>query len=138
MIAVSIKVGLLQDHILCIHITHHTMHRDITFIVQGVAYLRKTLVPARDKGGFLFFPNGTQEGVVIVPAQFNTAIIVDGSEVVHATESYKPDSAPPIYDKSAKNELKFLGDGKWAVCSMCLCFGCERACHGCVCCAVLG
>lgn len=39
--------------------------------------------------------------------------IVDGSKVVHAAVVYKKDQTPPFLDKSAKNELVFLGNDAW-------------------------
>ena len=64
--------------------------------IQGVAYLHSWEYRNVTGGGFYFLPQGNQGPVHIFPPGTNTAIVLDGSVVVHGTVTYRPDSPKPL------------------------------------------
>ena len=80
---------------------------------QGVAYLHKWLNHEKDGGGFYFYPKGTGGRAEIVPAEFNTGLVLDGSVLIHGVNTYQPKKLPPIINPSDKNSLVYAGDDFW-------------------------
>lgn len=69
-----------------------------------------------DGGGFFFYPNGTEGPAQVVPPEFNTALVLDGSVIVHGVDIYKPGSKPPFLVPTNKNELRYTGvNDEWEV-----------------------
>eukprot|EP00164_Ancoracysta_twista_P007124 GFYU01010061.1.p1 GENE.GFYU01010061.1~~GFYU01010061.1.p1 ORF type:complete len:448 (-),score=113.95 GFYU01010061.1:78-1388(-) len=81
--------------------------------VQGVAYIHREKNVSVEKGGFYFFPNGTTEGYVTVPAQHNTALILNGAEVVHGTETFRPQEGHPPVVKNRLYAMRHTGNDIW-------------------------
>jgi hypothetical protein len=80
---------------------------------QGVAYLHSWVNHLTDGGGFFYYPNGTERSVVVVPPEFNTALVLDGSTIVHGVDVFRPDQPLPDIDPNDHNELRYLGDEHW-------------------------
>ncbi len=69
--------------------------------VQGVAYLHRWTDVSYRRGGFFFYPNGTAHPPEVVPAKHNSALICDGTEMIHGTETYVEEKAPPLTKDNA-------------------------------------
>jgi hypothetical protein len=78
--------------------------------------LRCSALPAgeidrRYGGGFFFYPDGAGGGVKVFEARRNSAIMCDGSVMVHGTDPFVPPGAvsslPPMIDKDKKSQLVF-------------------------------
>jgi hypothetical protein len=82
---------------------------------QGVAYLHSWVDPTKDEGSFYFYPNGTEGPATAIPPTFNTAIVLDGSVIVHGVDIFRPWQRPPKIVASDKNELVYLGQERWEV-----------------------
>eukprot|EP00042_Codosiga_hollandica_P045062 m.452272 g.452272 ORF g.452272 m.452272 type:complete len:327 (+) comp56927_c0_seq1:620-1600(+) len=80
---------------------------------QGVAYLHEWVNPEKDGGGFFFYPNGTEGDAVVVPPVYNTALVLDGSTIVHGVDLFRPDRHLPDLSPNDPNELRYVGDEKW-------------------------
>eukprot|EP00042_Codosiga_hollandica_P045063 m.452279 g.452279 ORF g.452279 m.452279 type:complete len:465 (+) comp56927_c0_seq2:82-1476(+) len=80
---------------------------------QGVAYLHEWVNPEEDGGGFFFYPNGTEGDAVVVPPVYNTALVLDGSTIVHGVDLFRPDRHLPDLSPNDPNELRYVGDEKW-------------------------
>lgn len=78
---------------------------------QGVAYLHSWVNTTRDLGAFYYYPNGTDGPSVSFPPDFNTAIVFDGSTIVHGVDVWKPWIEPPELDSTM--ELKYIGNEEW-------------------------
>ena len=48
-----------------------------------------------------------------IPPEFNTAIVFDGSTIVHGVDIWKPWIEPPVIDSAM--ELKHVGNDEWHV-----------------------
>ena len=81
--------------------------------IQGVSYLHDWKDYEEAKGGFYFYPNGPAGKKVTVSAKANQALILDGSKVPHATETFRPNKK--IQTKLDKNEQYLLKhqDNSW-------------------------
>lgn len=51
--------------------------------------------------------------IKVIPADHNTGIILDGSDVVHGTVTLDPWVTPVLLDKDDKNELVYAGNSTW-------------------------
>lgn len=58
-------------------------------------------------GQFVLYPQGVEYKPTIIPSTPKSAIFCDGSEVVHATSTYKPEINPYPFDKDLKNSMKW-------------------------------
>ena len=98
--------------------------------VQGVAYLHQwaggdaageRAEADRRRGGFYMYANGTHNAPRVTPAAHNSAIICDGSEMVHGTQTYVAEAVPPPITKDALFEMAYDGVGaddgahRWAL-----------------------
>ena len=78
--------------------------------VQGVAYLHQWCDIDQAEGGFFFYPHGPGGVKVLVPALSNNAIILDGSKVAHATQTFRPKAVNLfLLDKNEDYLLKYNG-----------------------------
>jgi hypothetical protein len=84
---------------------------------QGVAYLHHWINTTVDEGSFFFYPNGTEGGAVVIPPEFNTALVLDGSVIVHGVDIFRPWQKPPMINPTSKNDLRYIGNDKWLVVS---------------------
>jgi hypothetical protein len=87
---------------------------------QGVAYLhdwQNATDLAYHLGGFYYWAKGPGNKVDVYPPVRNSAIILDGSKIMHGTEPFRPseDYKLPLLDRSDVNELRFNGNGKWTI-----------------------
>ncbi len=82
---------------------------------QGVAYLHSWVDPKVDEGSFYFYPNGTEGPASVIPPTFNTAIVLDGSVIVHGVDTFRPWQKPPRIHASDKNELVYIDKDNWEV-----------------------
>ena len=82
---------------------------------QGVAYLHSWVDPKVDEGAFFFYPNGTEGPAEVIPPTFNTAIVLDGSVIVHGVDTFRPWQKPPRIHASDKNELVYIDKDNWEV-----------------------
>ena len=81
--------------------------------VQGVAYLHGwSDKKGKKRGGFFMYPEGTAQDPFIVPAAPNTAVVCDGTTMVHGTETYVPLDPPPPLTKDELHILLYHSDGK--------------------------
>jgi hypothetical protein len=82
--------------------------------VQGVAYLHTYNTTTDNKrGGFYFFPNGTGAPYQVQDASRNTAIICDGTRMVHGTQTFQKEVVPPPLRKDSKYGMRYIGEQKW-------------------------
>eukprot|EP00164_Ancoracysta_twista_P016045 GFYU01026769.1.p1 GENE.GFYU01026769.1~~GFYU01026769.1.p1 ORF type:complete len:459 (-),score=61.12 GFYU01026769.1:179-1555(-) len=81
--------------------------------VQGVAYIHPRKNVEVEKGGLWFYPNNTMQEPVVVPAQSNTAVIINGDRVVHGIEPYRPEDELPSLDKDIQYSLRCIGKDQW-------------------------
>lgn len=88
--------------------------------VQGVAYLHRWGAREAEarRGGFYFYANGTGAEPQVAPAAHNTAIICDGTEMVHGTQTYMREVArTPVAKDGASYSLAYTGgegdDATW-------------------------
>jgi hypothetical protein len=84
---------------------------------QGVTYLHHWVNTTVDEGGFYFYPNGTEGGAEVIPPEFNTALILDGSVIVHGVDVFRPWQRPPKINSTSKTDLRYIGNDKWLVVS---------------------
>ena len=82
--------------------------------VQGVAYLHKWNDYDKRRGGFYLFDKGTHNPHTTVPDVHNTAIICDGTIMVHGTETYMETDIPPL-DKNNTYEIKYKENQQWVL-----------------------
>ncbi len=78
---------------------------------QGVAYLHSWANTTTDEGSFYYYPNGTDGSAISIPPEFNSALVFDGSTIVHGTDIWKPWQEPPPMDTTAV--LKHMGNDEW-------------------------
>ena len=64
-----------------------------------------------DLGAFYYYPNGTDGQSISFPPEFNTALVFDGSTIVHGTDVWKPWIEPPQLDSTT--ELYHVGGDRW-------------------------
>jgi len=78
--------------------------------IQGVAYLHPWDHRTIQGGGFYFLPQGKEGPIHVIPPATNTAIVLDGSVIVHGTVTYRPDSPKtlPLLKKGNKYRLERL------------------------------
>ena len=66
-------------------------------------------------GGFFFYPHGPGGDAEVFEARRNSAIMCDGSGMVHGTDSFHVGGASgdtlPTIDKNLKTELQFVYGG---------------------------
>ena len=96
MLAVMLFSGLFQDRFI---------HQ-----VQVVGYLHS--VPSG--GDFVYYNTESSTPQIMKPLPRSGAII-DGSKTIHAAIIYRPESTPPLLDKSTENVLTYGGDEKWSI-----------------------
>ena len=82
--------------------------------VQGVSWLsthqlNKNEEESKSNGGnFYYFPDKENyEKYKMVKAEYNAAILVDGTQVIHGVEPYKIGEIVPNFDKNSRYYLKF-------------------------------
>jgi hypothetical protein len=82
--------------------------------VQGVSWLSKHQLNKNEKeskdngGNFYYFPHKDNfEKYEMVKAEYNAAILVDGTQVIHGVEPYKVKEIVPDFDKNNRYYLKF-------------------------------
>ena len=81
--------------------------------VQGVAYLHGwNDKQGKKRGGFFMYPEGTAQDPFIVPAAPNSAVVCDGTTMVHGTQTYVPLDPPPPLTKDDQHVLLYHSDGK--------------------------
>jgi hypothetical protein len=79
--------------------------------IQGVSYLHDWKDYDEAHGGFYFYPEGLTGKKVVVPAVPNQALILDGSKVPHATETFRPNKKVQVkIDKNEQYLLKYNGN----------------------------
>ena len=91
--------------------------------VQGVSWLsRHQLNKNEDEskyngGNFYFYPFKSESELntyLMAQATYNSAILVDGTQVVHGVERYKPTEEPPFLQKGHSYHLLFdQSKNKW-------------------------
>ena len=50
-----------------------------------------------------------------MPPTFNTALVLDGSVIVHGVNIFRADEHPPIISPNDHNELRYLGNDAWSL-----------------------
>jgi hypothetical protein len=84
--------------------------------VQGVSWLSKHQYEKSEEeslingGNFYFYPYSDkkdQDNFVISKSQYNSAIIVDGTQVIHGVERYKQNNAPPNIEKNQRYQMYY-------------------------------
>ena len=82
--------------------------------VQGVAYLH-TFNTTKDnkRGGFYFFPNGTGGSYLVHDAVKNSAVVCDGTRMVHGTQTFQKEVTPPPLKKDSKYGIRYIGEEQW-------------------------
>jgi len=86
--------------------------------VQGVAYLHQweNNLYNQSGGQFFYYPEEPGGKIMAIDPIFNSAIVLDGSIVIHGVDVFKPDYPDfPILDKSDINELHYEGNDQWKV-----------------------
>jgi len=90
--------------------------------IQGVAYLHQwgdNETAAQAGGAFFYYPDGPRFEPKVFDPVFNSAIVVDGSIVIHGTTTYTrvPGGGRdfPTLDKDTKYELRHLEGDQWQV-----------------------
>ena len=91
--------------------------------VQGVSWLsRHQLNKNEDEskyngGNFYFYPfkdDSELNTYLLAQSTYNSAILVDGTQVVHGVERYKPSEEPPFLEKGQSYHLLFdSSHNKW-------------------------
>jgi hypothetical protein len=76
-----------------------------------VAYLHSWLNPTVDGGAFYYYPNGTKGESLSIPPTFNTAIVFDGSTILHGVDIFRPWLEPQILD--VYMNLTHVGNDEW-------------------------
>lgn len=83
--------------------------------VQGVSWLSKHQLDKNEieselnGGNFYFFPykNEYKDEYLMVKSQYNSAILVDGTQVIHAVERYKSNESTPSFNKNERYYIKY-------------------------------
>lgn len=83
--------------------------------VQVVAYLHEWAAPDRG-GSFVYWNDNTGAAHRVAPNPLSGSSM-DGSKTVHAADVYMPETAMPVFDKSADNALVYLAQDRWALVS---------------------
>lgn len=84
--------------------------------IQGVAYIHKWPANKVNGGAFFYYPEGPGGKVSMFESVRNNAILLDGSQLVHGTDPFRPlERDVLMLDRSAKNELVFIGNSRWHV-----------------------
>eukprot|EP01084_Bolivina_argentea_P264289 447636_1 len=72
--------------------------------VQAVVYVG----PNNKQGGELYiYPNGVEHDVYLIPPTSKSAVLMDGTEIVHGTIVYQPDIKPLSLWQNTRNYLRF-------------------------------
>ena len=53
----------------------------------------------------------------MIPPEFNTALVLDGSVIVHGVDTFRPWQKPPMINPTNKNEFRYIGNEEWVVIS---------------------
>jgi len=85
--------------------------------VQGVAYLHQweNNVYNNSGGQFFYYPEGPGGVIMSIDPIFNSAIVLDGSIVVHGVDLFKKEYPFPILNKSDKNDIRYEGNDEWSI-----------------------
>jgi hypothetical protein len=82
--------------------------------VQGVSWLSKHQYEKSEEesllngGNFYFYPYSEkqdQDNYVISKSKYNSAIMVDGTQVIHGVERYKQSNFPPNIEKNQRYQM---------------------------------